>query len=70
MLDRDGSVSSWNAGAERIKGYKANEILGRHCSYFFTAEDIAANKPWQRRDHGTGPEEGAILAHAPGGARA
>ncbi len=47
MLDRNGSVSSWNAGAERIKGYKASEILGRHCSCFFTAEDIAANKPWQ-----------------------
>jgi PAS domain S-box-containing protein len=48
MLDRDGSVSSWNAGAERIKGYKAGEIIGKHCSYFFTAEDITASKPWQQ----------------------
>ncbi len=48
MLDCNGSVSSWNAGAERIKGYKAGEIIGKHCSYFFTAEDITASKPWQQ----------------------
>jgi PAS domain S-box-containing protein len=62
MLDRNGSVSSWNAGAERIKGYKASEILGKHCSYFFTGEDIAANKPWQQlamaRENARYSEEG------------
>lgn len=40
MLDRDGRVVSWNAGAERLKGYRADEILGRHFSVFNTREDI------------------------------
>jgi two-component system, sensor histidine kinase and response regulator len=44
-LDREGHVTSWNAGAERIKGYQAAEILGRHFSCFYTPEDIAAGKP-------------------------
>src|SRR5262249_50290779 len=35
MLDREGVVSSWNSGAERIKGYSATEILGRHFSRFY-----------------------------------
>jgi PAS domain S-box-containing protein len=48
MLDANGIVASWNAGAERIKGYKATEILGRHYSHFYTTEDIAANKPWHQ----------------------
>ena len=38
MLDPDGYVASWNAGAERIKGYKADEIIGRHFSTFYTQE--------------------------------
>jgi PAS domain S-box-containing protein len=45
MLSPQGEISSWNAGAERIKGYAANEALGRHFSVFFTAEDRAAGKP-------------------------
>ncbi|MGH8230695.1 MAG: PAS domain S-box protein, partial [Steroidobacteraceae bacterium] len=48
MLDRQGAVSSWNAGAERIQGYEPAEILGRHFSHFYTAEDVADNKPWQQ----------------------
>src|SRR3989304_894141 len=40
MLDPDGRVVSWNAGAERIKGYCAEEILGQHYSRFYTSEDI------------------------------
>src|SRR5690349_4609266 len=44
-LDPTGVILSWNAGAERIKGYKAAEIIGRHCSVFYTAEDMAAGKP-------------------------
>ncbi len=44
LLDRDGRVASWNAGAERIKGYKAAEILGKHISHFYPPEDAAAGK--------------------------
>lgn len=45
MLDTDGRVMSWNAGAERIKGYRAEEIIGKHFSTFYTLEDIEAEKP-------------------------
>src|SRR6266568_4747197 len=48
MLDREGRVISWNAGAERIKGYRADEILGRHYSQFYPPEDVAQGKPeWE-----------------------
>ncbi|MBX5012315.1 PAS domain S-box protein [Rhizobium lentis] len=45
MLDPDGNVSSWNFGAERIKGYRPDEIIGRHFSTFYTPEDRAAGLP-------------------------
>jgi PAS domain S-box-containing protein len=45
MLDPSGIVTSWNAGAERIKGYQATEIIGHHFSRFFTDEDRALGKP-------------------------
>ncbi len=45
MLDPDGYIISWNAGAERIKGYKPDEILNKHFSIFLPSEDIAAGKP-------------------------
>jgi PAS domain S-box-containing protein len=45
MLDPAGRVVSWNIGAERLKGYAAEEILGRNVSVFFTPEDIADGKP-------------------------
>jgi len=45
LLDRDGHILTWNPGAERIKGYKADEILGLHYSRFFTQEDIERNHP-------------------------
>jgi PAS domain S-box-containing protein len=45
MLDPGGLVTSWNAGAGRIKGYAASEILGRHFSCFYTKEDLAVEKP-------------------------
>jgi len=45
MLDTSGRVSSWNPGAQRIKGYSSDEIIGRHFSTFYTPEDIAAGKP-------------------------
>jgi len=45
MLDPEGRVVSWNAGAERIKGYSAEEILGRHFSCFYPAKDVEAGVP-------------------------
>ena len=45
MLDPAGIVTSWNAGAERIKGYLADEIIGEHFSRFYTEEDRAAGAP-------------------------
>jgi PAS domain S-box-containing protein len=45
MLDPQGTVVSWNAGAERIKGYKADEIIGQNYSRFYPQEDIALGKP-------------------------
>ncbi|HEX2199098.1 MAG TPA: PAS domain S-box protein [Burkholderiales bacterium] len=47
MLSPDGLVTSWNAGAEKIKGYARTEILGRHFSRFYSADDIEAGKPWE-----------------------
>lgn len=45
MLDPTGTVTSWNTGAERIKGYKASEIIGQHFSRFYSPEDRAAGMP-------------------------
>jgi len=45
MLDPNGYVASWNRGAERIKGYRADEIIGQHFSIFYKPEDIATNHP-------------------------
>jgi PAS domain S-box-containing protein len=45
MLDPEGRITNWNAGAERIKGYKAKEILGTHFSVFYTPEDREAGLP-------------------------
>ena len=45
MLDPQGLVSSWNSGAQRIKGYSANEIIGQHFSLFYTLEDRATHEP-------------------------
>ena len=50
MLDQAGRVASWNAGAEAIKGYAAEEILGQHFSVFYTPEDVAAGKPQRHLD--------------------
>ena len=44
-LDPKGFITSWNAGAERIKGYSADEIVGKHFSTFYTPEDTAARIP-------------------------
>jgi PAS domain S-box-containing protein len=45
MLDTKGNVSTWNPGAQRLKGYKANEIIGKHFSVFYPEEDIRSGKP-------------------------
>lgn len=45
MLDPEGHIISWNSGAELIKGYKAEEIIGKHFSCFYLEKDIKAGKP-------------------------
>jgi PAS domain S-box-containing protein len=45
MLDPTGTITSWNIGGERIKGYSADEILGQHFSRFYTEPDRANGKP-------------------------
>jgi PAS domain S-box-containing protein len=45
LLDAEGHVASWNPGAQRFKGYTADEIVGQHFSRFYTPEDRAANLP-------------------------
>jgi len=62
MLTPDGTVTSWNGGARRIKGYEAHEIVGKHFSRFYRSEDIDAGKPWgelaMAREHGRAEDEG------------
>jgi PAS domain S-box-containing protein len=45
MLDPEGHVLTWNLGAERIKGYTRDEIVGQHFSVFYTPEDVAHKRP-------------------------
>ena len=45
MLDPEGRVASWNSGAERIKGYREEEILGQHFSKFYPQESVERGKP-------------------------
>src|SRR5664280_2380313 len=45
MLDPSGNVASWNVGAERIKGYKACEIVGKHLSVFYQSKDVEDGQP-------------------------
>ncbi|MDB4897386.1 MAG: hypothetical protein JWN15_3648 [Firmicutes bacterium] len=47
MLDPDGRIATWNAGAKRIKGYEADEIIGQHFSKFYPCDDVIARKPWR-----------------------
>ncbi len=60
MLDPNGIVTSWNAGAERIKGYAASEIVGQHFSRFYTESDRAAGLP--ARSLYTATQEGRVEA--------
>jgi PAS domain S-box-containing protein len=51
MLDPTGHIATWNAGAERIKGYHADEIIGKHFSIFYPPEDRDWDKPaWELRE--------------------
>ena len=45
MLNTDGFVSTWNSGAQCIKGYRREEIIGKHFSCFYRPEDIKPGKP-------------------------
>jgi PAS domain S-box-containing protein len=62
MLDTSGNVATWNAGAERIKGYTPKEIIGKHFSLFYTEEDQRAGKPQRKleiaREKGSVEDEG------------
>jgi PAS domain S-box-containing protein len=62
MLDPNGNVASWNEGAERIKGYTASEIIGKHMSSFYLADEAAAGHPEEllakARSDGRVEEEG------------
>jgi PAS domain S-box-containing protein len=62
MLDPEGFITTWNAGAERVKGYRAVEIIGQHFSRFFTPEDRSSGVPErileQARTHGRHEAEG------------
>ena len=58
LLDIEGHVTTWNSGAERIKGYTAEEIIGKHFSVFYTPEDQAAGVP--RRLLQTAAQEGRV----------
>src|SRR4051794_4403901 len=44
LLDPSGHVATWNSGAERIKGYRADEIIGRHFSSFYPLDDVESGK--------------------------
>ena len=47
VLDTEGRIATWNIGAERLKGYKPSEIIGKHFSTFYGQEDIETRKPWR-----------------------
>jgi PAS domain S-box-containing protein len=62
MLDPQGRVVSWNTGAERIKGYRGDEVIGRHISLFYTPDAVESRHPDHElataREHGRYEEEG------------
>ena len=48
MLDTEGNIGTWNPGAQRILGYRADEIIGKHFSIFYPREDVRSGKPpWE-----------------------
>ena len=67
-VDDEGFVNSWNTGAERITGFGAAEIIGKHFSRLYPPEDVAANKPWRQliRASRRNPRQRGRLAPAQG----
>src|SRR5882672_623053 len=63
MLDAEGRVVSWNAGAERMKGYKESEIIGKHFSLFYPEE--ARRKKWPEQELVTAREKGRFEDEGP-----
>lgn len=63
MLDTDGRVVSWNAGAERIKGYAAHEIIGKHFSVFYPED--ARRKKWPEQELALARERGRFEDEGP-----
>jgi PAS domain S-box-containing protein len=53
MLDVDGRIMTWNVGAQRIKGYQADEIIGKHFSVFYPPEAVASGWPQQELEYAT-----------------
>src|SRR6202012_1330734 len=60
MLSPQGHVTSWNEGAEYVKGYKAEEVIGKHFSCFYPPEEIAGGKPEKQLQ--TAMEQGHLEA--------
>jgi len=58
MLDPEGRILSWNLGAERLKGYRAEEVIGKHFSIFYSEDDVRAGKPQDELD--TAIREGRV----------
>lgn len=58
MLDPQGRIATWNSGARAIKGYEAEEIIGRHMSAFYSEEDVRNGKP--ERELATARERGSV----------
>src|SRR5437868_5501432 len=63
LLDRDGHIVTWNAGAERIKGYSAREILGEHFRIFYTQE--ARERQWPEEELRRAREQGRFEDEGP-----
>ena len=62
MLDTSGRIMTWNAGAQRLKGYTTDEVIGKHFSIFYEKEDVANKKPehelQKASTEGRGEDEG------------
>lgn len=62
LLDTEGNIASWNRGAQKVKGYTADEIVGRHFHVFYTPEDQEAGRPYRlinmARNTGSARDEG------------
>ena len=69
MLDPEGRVASWNMGAERIKGYAADEIIGGHCSRFYPEEGQGGPERWLKVAAAEGRHESEVWSVRKDGTR-